>query len=120
MNMALLQSDAVTGAIADRLGLSKSEVLDPNSSNMAVRLALAETNLVNETKEFFEKHGIVLDSFGKKERSDTTILVKNTPFGTSEDDLRELFGKYGDLGRVSASHFYCMCTFLYILTFSVV
>ncbi|CDS05564.1 hypothetical protein LRAMOSA08092 [Lichtheimia ramosa] len=95
-----MSSDAVTGAIADRLGLSKSEVLDPNSSNMAVRLALAETNLVNETKEFFEKHGIVLDSFGKKERSDTTILVKNTPFGTSEDDLRELFGKYGDLGRV--------------------
>lgn len=69
---------------------------------MAVRLALAETNLVNETKEFFEKHGIVLDSFGKKERSDTIILVKNTPFGTSEDDLRELFGKYGDLGRVGA------------------
>ncbi|KAI7885786.1 RNA-binding domain-containing protein, partial [Lichtheimia hyalospora FSU 10163] len=96
----LSKSDAVTGAIADRLGLSKSEVLDPNSSNMAVRLALAETNLVNETKEFFEKHGIVLDSFGKKERSDTIILVKNTPFGTSEDDLRELFGKYGDLGRV--------------------
>ncbi|KAI9317518.1 hypothetical protein BX666DRAFT_1938025 [Dichotomocladium elegans] len=95
-----MSSDAVTAAIADRLGLSKGEVLDPNSSNMAVRLALAETNIVNETKEFFAKHGIQVDSFGKKERSDTVILVKNTPYGTSEDDLRELFGKYGDLGRV--------------------
>jgi multiple RNA-binding domain-containing protein 1 len=68
---------------------------------MAVRLALAETQIVNETKEFFEKHGIVLDSFGKKERSETIILVKNIPYGTTEDEMRELFGKYGELGRVS-------------------
>lgn len=67
---------------------------------MAVRLALAETQIVNETKEFFEKHGIVLDTFGKKERSETIILVKNIPFGTKDEDMRELFGKYGELGRV--------------------
>lgn len=67
---------------------------------MAVRLALAETQIVNETKEFFEKHGIVLDTFGKKERSETIILVKNIPFGTTDEDMRELFGKYGELGRV--------------------
>lgn len=67
---------------------------------MAVRLALAETQIVNETKEFFEKHGIVLDTFGKKERSETIILVKNIPFGTTAEDMRELFGKYGELGRV--------------------
>lgn len=67
---------------------------------MAVRLALAETQIVNETKEFFENHGIILDTFGKKERSDTIILVKNIPYGTTEDDLRQLFGKFGELGRV--------------------
>jgi multiple RNA-binding domain-containing protein 1 len=67
---------------------------------MAVRLALAETQIVNETKEFFEKHGIVLDTFGKKDRSETIILVKNIPYGTTEEDMRELFGKYGELGRV--------------------
>lgn len=80
--------------------MAKSEILNAESDNMAVRLALAETQIVNETKEFLEKHGIILESFAKKERSDTVILVKNTPYGTSEDDMRELFGKYGELGRV--------------------
>lgn len=75
-------------------------MLNADADNMAVRLALAETQIVNETKEFFEKHGIVLDNFGKKERSETIILVKNIPYGTSEEDMRELFGKFGELGRV--------------------
>ena len=67
---------------------------------MAVRLALAETQIVTETKEFFENHGIILNGFGKKEKSDTVILVKNFPFGTTEEELRELFRKYGELGRL--------------------
>ncbi|KAI8974376.1 hypothetical protein BDB01DRAFT_807206 [Pilobolus umbonatus] len=99
-NSLYMSADAIAESIADRLGVSKSEVLNPDANNMAVRLALAETQIVTETKEFFEKHGIVLDSFGKKDRSDTVILVKNIPYGTTEDDLRELFGKYGELGRI--------------------
>ncbi|KAI9486704.1 MAG: hypothetical protein EXX96DRAFT_516924 [Benjaminiella poitrasii] len=99
-NSLYMSADAIAESIADRLGVSKSDVLNAEADNQAVRLALAETQIVNETKEFFEKHGIVLDSFGKKERSETIILVKNIPFGTSEDDLRELFGKHGELGRV--------------------
>lgn len=99
-NSLYMSSDAIAESIADRLGVSKSEVLNAEADNQAVRLALAETQIVNETKEFFEKHGIVLDHFGKKERSETIILVKNIPYGTTEDDMRELFGKYGELGRV--------------------
>ncbi|KAI9259083.1 hypothetical protein BY458DRAFT_541272 [Sporodiniella umbellata] len=99
-NSLYMSADAIAESIADRLGVSKSEVLNADANNMAVRLALAETQIVNETKEFFEKHGIVLDTFGKKERSDTIILVKNIPFGTTEEDMRELFGKYGEMGRV--------------------
>ncbi|RCI01220.1 Multiple RNA-binding domain-containing protein 1 [Rhizopus azygosporus] len=99
-NSLYMSADAIAESIADRLGISKSDVLNADANNMAVRLALAETQIVNETKEFFEKHGIVLDSFGKKERSETIILVKNIPYGTTEDEMRELFGKYGELGRV--------------------
>ncbi|KAL9555733.1 hypothetical protein MBANPS3_002230 [Mucor bainieri] len=99
-NSLYMSADAIAESIADRLGVDKSEVLNADADNMAVRLALAETQIVNETKEFFEKHGIVLDNFGKKERSETIILVKNIPYGTSEEDMRELFGKYGELGRV--------------------
>lgn len=99
-NALFMSGDAIAASIADRLGVSKSDVLNPEADNQAVRLALAETQIVNETKEFFSKHGIVLDSFAKKERSDTVILVKNIPYGTSEEELRDLFGKHGDLGRV--------------------
>ncbi|KAI8973452.1 hypothetical protein BDF20DRAFT_977834 [Mycotypha africana] len=99
-NSLYMSADAVAESIADRLGVSKSEVLNAESDNMAVRLALAETQIINETKEFFEKHGIFLGNFSKTERSDTTILVKNIPYGTTEEDMRELFGKFGELGRV--------------------
>lgn len=94
------QSDAIADSIADRLGIAKSELLNSEADNVAVRLALAETQIISETKEFLEKHGIVLDNFGKKERSQTVILVKNIPYGTTEEELRGLFGKFGDLGRV--------------------
>ncbi|KAF7722066.1 Multiple RNA-binding domain-containing protein 1 [Apophysomyces ossiformis] len=99
-NSLYMSSDAIAESIADRLGVAKSDVLNAEADNMAVRLALAETQIITETKEFFEKHGIVLDTFGKKARSETVILVKNFPYGTSEEELRDLFGKYGDLGRV--------------------
>lgn len=82
------------------MGVAKSEILNPEADNVAVRLALAETQIVMETKEFFEQHGIILDSFSKKERSETVILVKNIPYGTTEEELRGLFGKFGELGRV--------------------
>lgn len=99
-NSLFMSGDAIAASIADRLGVSKADVLNPEADNQAVRLALAETQIVTETKEFFGKHGIVLDAFSKKERSDTVILVKNIPYGTSEEELRSLFGKHGDLGRV--------------------
>jgi len=67
---------------------------------MGVRLAVAETKIIMETKQFLAEEGINVDSFGKKERSDTVILVKNIPFNTTEEDLQELFGTHGDLGRV--------------------
>jgi multiple RNA-binding domain-containing protein 1 len=48
-----------------------------------------------------EEAGVHLDTFTKrKSRSDTIILVKHIPHTTEESDLIELFGKFGDLGRV--------------------
>ena len=67
---------------------------------MGVRLAVAETQIIMETKKFLEDEGINVDAFGKKERSDTVILVKNIPFNTTEQELQDVFGTHGDLGRV--------------------
>jgi len=84
--------------------IEKSAILNPESeagdSNPAVKLALAETHIINETKSYFESQGVLLSSFGSRARSDTIILVKNIPYGTTEHQIRELFEPSGELSRV--------------------
>lgn len=103
-----MSADAVATSVADRLGINKTDILNPSDDGQgdsaAVRLALAETKVIRETKEFLEREGINVDAFGdagrSKARSDTTILVKNIPYGTSPDTVRELFEKHGEVDRV--------------------
>lgn len=74
---------------------------------MAVRLALGETLLVKENKEYFEKEGVdlsVLESTkgkrsgkGAEERSSTVILVKNLPYSAEAAELAKQFGAFGDV-----------------------
>ncbi|KAI9505196.1 Multiple RNA-binding domain-containing protein 1 [Coemansia spiralis] len=100
-NSLYMSADAVADSISDRLNISKSDLLSADSNgNPAVRLALAETHIINDTKRYFEEQGIVLERFEHRERSDTVILVKNIPFSVDEDELHALFGKHGSLGRV--------------------
>ena len=86
--------------------ISKSDILNPESGNAAVKLALAETHIINETKTYLESQGVLLDSFstltgpGRIRRSDTVILVKNIPYGTSAETIREMFEAHGELNRV--------------------
>ena len=83
------------------MNISKSEILNPESGdNAAVKLALAETYIIQETKTYLESQGVLLSSFSSRARSDTTILVKNVPYGTTMDQIRELFEPHGELSRV--------------------
>ncbi|KAI9457851.1 hypothetical protein HD554DRAFT_2141462 [Boletus coccyginus] len=99
-SMLYMNSDAVVSSIADRLSISKADILNPESSNAAVKLALAETHVIQETKSYLESQGVILSSFSSRGRSDTIILVKNIPYGTSADQIRELFVAHGKLSRV--------------------
>ncbi|KAI8320596.1 RNA-binding domain-containing protein [Martensiomyces pterosporus] len=100
-NSLYMSADAVADSIADRLNISKADLLAADTNgNPAVRLALAETHVINDTKRYFEEQGVIIERFGRRERSDTVILVKNIPFSVDEEELRSLFGKYGSLGRV--------------------
>src|SRR5712671_45151 len=94
------QSDAVLSSVADRLHISKSDILDPESSDAAVKLALAETHVIQETKTYLESHGVILSAFSSRGHSETIILVKNIPYGTTAEHLREMFGAHGELLRV--------------------
>ena len=51
--------------MADKYSSSKSDVLDVQSKGgLALRMALGETQVVAETKEFLTSHGVKLDAFG--------------------------------------------------------
>lgn len=68
----------------------------------AVRLALGETQLVAETRDFLQLHGVQLDVFAQPSvaRSRNVILAKNLPANTSVETLRSKFAVYGRLGRL--------------------
>lgn len=99
-NSLFMNQDAVNSAIADRLGVSKGEMLDPTSSESGVKQAIAETQVIQESKAYFAKHGVDLDAFKRRERGDTAILVKNFPYGMTLEELRKLFEESGQVLRV--------------------
>ncbi|NXX38575.1 RBM19 protein, partial [Tricholaema leucomelas] len=102
-NTLFVGTNAVADAIAQKYNASKSQVLDHESKDsVAVRIALGETELVQEIRRFLMENGVSLDAFSQAagERSKTVILVKNLPASTSAAELEDVFGKHGSLGRV--------------------
>ncbi|MCJ1281099.1 Multiple RNA-binding domain-containing protein 1 [Xylographa opegraphella] len=99
-NSMYMNSDAIMSSISNRLGIAKSHILDPTSSEAAVKQAHAETNIIQETKAYFVACGVNLDAFQKKDFSDTAILVKNFSYGTSPEELKNIFEAYGTVKKV--------------------
>lgn len=68
-----------------------------------VRLAMAETRLVKETRDFLIKHDILVASDEKEQqkRSNTKIIAKNLKTGTDKTTLTNIFAKFGDLKEIS-------------------
>jgi len=93
-NSLYMNQDAVNSSVAERLGVSKSELLDPTSADAGVKQAIAETSIIQETKSYFAKNGVDLSAFKKRERGDTGILVKNFPYGMSMAELRKMFEEF--------------------------
>ena len=75
-------------------------MLDPTSSDAAVKQAHAETHIIQETKSYFADHGVDLEAFKKKERGDTAVLVKNFPYGTKPEELKKLFEAHGQIKQL--------------------
>ncbi|XP_035022008.2 probable RNA-binding protein 19 [Hippoglossus stenolepis] len=102
-NTLFVGTSAVADAIAEKYNTTKSQVLDHEAKgSVAVRMALGETQIVQETRQFLLDNSVSLDSFSQAaaERSKTVILVKNLPTGVSVSELEELFSPHGSLGRV--------------------
>ena len=98
-NSLFMSQDAVNTAIADRLGVSKHEFLDPTDASAAVKQALAETTVIQEARAYFAANGVNIEAFKSSQRGDTSILVKNIR-NTSREELRQIFEEHGTVLRV--------------------
>lgn len=97
-----MSQDAVVSSISDRLGVSKAAIVehenddggDGKSIDPAVRVALAEAHVINETKRYLEAQGMNVAAFAnsplKSARSATTILLKNIPYGTTTGQIASM------------------------------
>lgn len=99
-NSLYLNNDAVLDSVAAKLGISKSQLIDPENSSSAVKQALAEAHVIGDVRKFFEDRGVDLTTFERKERDDKVILIKNFPFGTTTEEIGELFSEYGEIKRL--------------------
>ncbi|KAK6140463.1 hypothetical protein DH2020_025796 [Rehmannia glutinosa] len=105
-NRLLMRTDTIAENIARKFGVSKSEVLDREANDPAVRIALGETEVIAETLKALSSAGINVASLeltpGKTNVSKRSrvILVKNLPYCSSKSELADMFGKFGNLDKV--------------------
>ncbi|CAN1846238.1 Probable RNA-binding protein 19 [Linum perenne] len=107
-NSLFMRSDTVVENIARRHGVSKSDILDPEADDLAVRVALGETQVLAETKKALATAGVNVKSLEEiaagntdgLKRSKDVLLVKNLPYASSEAELAKMFGKFGSLNKI--------------------
>ncbi|GAA5966213.1 hypothetical protein JCM3765_006090 [Sporobolomyces pararoseus] len=103
-----LNQNAALSAVADKLGVSKQDLLDPSSSSdPAIKVALAEAHTIGEIKQYFENQGVNVDAFSTTTsgsrpigRSSTCILIKNLPYSTSLNSLTNLLQPFGQTSKI--------------------
>ncbi|RMZ76392.1 hypothetical protein DV737_g4865, partial [Chaetothyriales sp. CBS 132003] len=99
-NSLYMNPDAVMDSVAHRLGVSKSDLLDPASTDAAVKLAHAETSIIQDTKEYLQKQGLRVEAFMNRTRDERALLLKNFPFGTTTDELSSMLSPYGKVEKI--------------------
>eukprot|EP01018_Ginkgo_biloba_P026341 Gb_17564 [translate_table: standard] len=107
-NSLFMHPDTIAENVARKYGISKSDLLNPEADDLAVRMALGETHIIAETKKALSDEGVNVDILedlvsGKLyegDRSNHIFFVKNLPFSTSEADLVKMLGRFGSLERV--------------------
>ena len=60
-NSMYLNSTTVMDVITHKLGVKASDILDVETGNMAVRVALAETEVLEDTKRWLEQAGVRIE-----------------------------------------------------------
>ena len=66
-----LNNTTVMDVITHKLGVKTSDILDVETGNMAVRVALAETEVLEDTKKWLEGENVRLDVLEVRKRKDS-------------------------------------------------
>lgn len=107
-NTLFMRPDTVVENIARKYGISKSDFLDREGDDLAVRIALGETQVIAETKKALADAGVNVASLEELatqgpeslKRSNHVLLAKNLPYGCSEAELTKMFEKFGSLDKI--------------------
>lgn len=103
-NSLFLNPNTVMEYVAQEYGLSKLDLLNREVDNPAVKISLAETKIINETKEWFRENGVNLKVFETTRkscpRSRTIVMIKNLPKDCTKARLSELLNRYGFVNRI--------------------
>ncbi|KAI0498956.1 hypothetical protein KFK09_019854 [Dendrobium nobile] len=107
-NSLFMRQDTVVENIVRKHGISRNDFLEREADDLAVRIALGETQVVTETKKALSNAGVnvaSLEEFASKKNSNTrrsnhVILVKNLPYGSTEGELANMFVKFGSLDKI--------------------
>ncbi|VDK89274.1 unnamed protein product, partial [Onchocerca ochengi] len=102
-NTLFLGANAVAETLAEKLDVEKSDLLlGQGEISAGVRLALAETRLVSETREYLLANGVCLDVFSRPaaKRSNTVIIIKNLTAKVDVDELKRMFARHGPVKQI--------------------
>ena len=104
-NALFLGGSAVADLMSEKYNVDKADVVLGDAGggkSAAVKLALGETQIIKETKSYLEEEGVKLEAFNQppKVRSKTVIIAKNLPANSEAGEMRDMFERFGVLGRV--------------------
>ena len=102
-NTLFLGQNSVANILSKKMNIDKAEFFKSSKNDsVAARMALGETQLVNETRMFLEQNGVFLNCFNFEnlKRSKTIFLIKHLPTNTTESELKEFLSLYGKIKRL--------------------
>ena len=98
-NTLFINQNSVANLMASKYQVDKIDIYDVHSTgkkngSAAVKIAVGETQIVNDIRKFLLRNNVKLDAFSfNSERSKTIILIKNLPNETTETELKEFIAK---------------------------
>jgi multiple RNA-binding domain-containing protein 1 len=110
-NLLFVSANSAASALVDQLdgAIDRSDLLLGSSAkdDVAVKAAIAETEVISQTKEWLKNNGIMSSAFERSgtsiltascdmKRSNDTLIIKHLPADVEVDSLRFMFTRNGE------------------------